>query len=319
MNSSWNTEALWARLEPLLPGLSVEVMAHCPSTNTALLDRARLAASTEDAAQADGIAQVRRSRESAAFGRRAADVQPCLLVAEHQTHGRGRMGRTWVSSKGDSLTFSLALPMAPGDWSGLSLAVGVAIADALEPGFSQGAPRLGLKWPNDIWMLDGTGSGAIVPLTRPGRKLGGILIETCAVKTGRLVVVGVGLNIRPAPRAERFAQEHASLQEIDPQASAATVLSRIAMPLVQTLLEFNRSGFEPFAARFAARDLLCGRKVQTTHPDALEGVAQGVSASGALRVHTASGLREVVSGEVSVHLPPSVPPVAACAAGEGPC
>ena len=66
-------------------------------------------------------------------GRRSMDTQPCLLVAEQQLRGRGRVGRSWQSRAGASLTFSLALPLSPVDWSGRSLAVGVALAGALEP------------------------------------------------------------------------------------------------------------------------------------------------------------------------------------------
>jgi BirA family biotin operon repressor/biotin-[acetyl-CoA-carboxylase] ligase len=90
-------------------------------------------------------------------------------VAEHQTRGRGRLGRGWGRSAGASLTFSLSLPLAPRDWSGLSLAVGVALADALEPPLDGAVPRIGLKWPNDLWLDRRPGSG---------RKLGGVLIET---------------------------------------------------------------------------------------------------------------------------------------------
>ncbi|HJV95795.1 MAG TPA: biotin--[acetyl-CoA-carboxylase] ligase, partial [Albitalea sp.] len=119
----WGAEALWEELAPQLPGLSVEVVARIASTNSALLERARIVVPPSD----DGdLAQVRPSVESAAFGRRAADLQPCLLVAEHQTHGRGRQGRVWQAAPGASLTFSLGLPLSPKDWSGLSLAVGVA-------------------------------------------------------------------------------------------------------------------------------------------------------------------------------------------------
>ena len=82
----WDAETLWEQLVPLLPGLSVEVVRSTPSTNTALLARARVSPDVEVAGRE---AQVRRSVESAAFGRRAIDVAPCLLIAEHQTSGRG--------------------------------------------------------------------------------------------------------------------------------------------------------------------------------------------------------------------------------------
>ena len=93
----WGAEALWEQLSPQLPGLSVEVVARIASTNTALLERARIALPLDDTGEP---VQVRQSVESQAFGRRAADLQPCLLVAEHQTHGRGRLGRIWQASPG---------------------------------------------------------------------------------------------------------------------------------------------------------------------------------------------------------------------------
>ena len=86
----WGAEALWEQLTPQLPGLSVEVVARISSTNSALLERARIVTPPSEEGH---VAQVRRSVESTAFGRRTADLQPCLLVAEHQTHGRGRQGR----------------------------------------------------------------------------------------------------------------------------------------------------------------------------------------------------------------------------------
>jgi BirA family biotin operon repressor/biotin-[acetyl-CoA-carboxylase] ligase len=302
----WGAETLWLQLEPLLPGLSVEVVARSTSTNTALLERARVR--VEPAT--DELVQVRRSVESAAFGRRAADVQPCLLVAEHQTGGRGRMGRVWQSSTGASLTFSLSLPMNPADWSGLSLAVGVALAEALDPQHGTGAPHIGLKWPNDLWLMDAPlESDSEAPARR---KLGGILIETVMAGSTRLAVVGVGLNVLPQP-TDDVSSGYACLQELDAAATAPGVLARVAAPLVKALLEFDAHGFAPFAERFAARDLLRGRAITTTQSNLPGGVARGVSPTGTLLVQTDDGLREVSSGEVSVRLKRS-----ATAADEGP-
>ena len=302
----WGAETLWLQLEPLLPGLSVEVVARSTSTNTALLERARVR--VEPAT--DELVQVRRSVESAAFGRRAADVQPCLLVAEHQTGGRGRMGRVWQSSTGASLTFSLSLPMNPADWSGLSLAVGVALAEALDPQHGTGAPHIGLKWPNDLWLMDAPlESDSEAPARR---KLGGVLIETVMAGSTRLAVVGVGLNVLPQP-TDDVSSGYACLQELDAAATAPGVLARVAAPLVKALLEFDAHGFAPFAERFAARDLLHGRAITTTQSNLPGGVARGVSPTGTLLVQTDDGLREVSSGEVSVRLKRS-----AMAADEGP-
>lgn len=270
---SWGAQALWQQLSPLLPGIAVEVLARTESTNTALLQRARQHS-----------------------GRRDDDQLPCLLVAEQQTRGRGRNGKSWQSAPGLSLTFSLSLPMQVADWSGLSLAIGVALAQALEPaggagaGVDVGAPRLMLKWPNDLWLRGGPGEG---------RKLGGILVETLAVPGGRCVVVGVGLNVLPQS-LEGLATGFACLHELDATLTAPQVLARVALPLVQALQRFEREGFAPFAEAFAQRDLLRGCAVDTTAPDVPEGIADGVDLDGALRVVAAGRVHRVVAGEVSV-------------------
>jgi BirA family biotin operon repressor/biotin-[acetyl-CoA-carboxylase] ligase len=287
----WGAEALWSQLEPLLPGLSVEIVRSTASTNTALLERARASGHHRESDAID-VAQVRRSVEGAAFGRRAIDVQPCLLVAEHQSDGRGRQGRSWQSRAGASLTFSLSVPLAPADWSGLSLVVGMALAEALDPTSAPKPQRIGLKWPNDLWLRDTDGVGV-------GRKLGGILIETVAVGPQRLAVIGIGLNVG-AFETHDASSGFATLQEIDPGTSAPTVLARVALPLVQALKRFEAEGFGAFAEGYAARDLLRDRPVRTTQ--AIEGIAQGVSAQGALRVLTPAGLELITSGEVSVRL-----------------
>jgi BirA family biotin operon repressor/biotin-[acetyl-CoA-carboxylase] ligase len=287
----WGAEALWQQLVPLLPGLSVEVVHTIRSTNTALLERAR---AVPDTSPGNDEVIVRRSVESGAFGRRAIDLQPCLLVAEQQTAGRGRQGRVWLSSPGASLTFSLALPLTLADWSGLSLVVGVAIAEALD-GAAGSAPRIGLKWPNDLWLL-GDPSAT--------RKLGGILIETVAAGAQRLAIIGIGLNVQRFEPAE-VNTGFAPLGELDTGATAPAVLARIALPLVQALQQFEREGFAPFAERFAARDVLRGRAISTTLAEVPHGIARGVSAQGALLVETDAGIVPVSSGEVSVRLSPA--------------
>lgn len=292
----WGAEALWQQLLPLLPGLSVEVVERTSSTNTALLERARVLSRPDPD---DTNVLVQRSVESAAFGRRAADVQPCLLVAENQTGGRGRQGRVWQSARGASLTFSISLPLARPDWSGLSLAVGVALAEALDPldPSTPGAtPRIGLKWPNDLWLMDD-----FTPGRRSGRKLGGVLIETVAAGPHRLAVIGIGLNVLPLAGVES-GSGYASLSELDPAATPPAALACVALPLARALRAFDADGFAPFVARFAARDLLAGQPVRTTQRNAAEGIAVGVTDFGALEVDTDAGRLEVTSGEVSVRL-----------------
>ena len=211
---------------------------------------------------------------------RAGRLEPVLLVAETQTAGRGRLGRDWHSGAaahtGASLTFSLGLPLQMSDWSGLSLAVGVSVVQSLHP-------DLQLKWPNDVWLRD--------------RKLAGILIETASIGPTRYAVIGVGVNIA-SREAAGLATPPAWLQELLPDIDAPRALLRLAAPLVQAVKRFEAEGFAAFQAAFQARDALAGRTV--TLSDGTAGLAQGVSRSGALLVHTSAGTREISSSEVSV-------------------
>ena len=240
------------------------------------------------------------ARGSTPFGRRTADVQPCLLVAEQQSRGRGRLGRSWVSSSIASLTFSLSLPLQPVDWSGLSLAVGLALADALDPPRAGAAPRIVLKWPNDLWLVDDR------PGADLGRKLGGVLIETVSVGQHRMCVVGVGLNVLPQPvdetgallSATPLAHGYGSLSEIEPAIDPPSALARVALPLVQALLAFQAGGFAPLAAAYARRDVLRGQPVTTTLAEVPDGVAEGVDERGALRVRRGA-VHHLISGEVT--------------------
>ncbi|MFM1908081.1 MAG: putative bifunctional protein (BirA) : transcriptional regulator (Biotin operon repressor), BirA [Pseudomonadota bacterium] len=243
----WDAETLWEQVQPLLPGFTVEVLPQIDSTNTELMRRAR-----------------------------AGQLEPTLLIAEHQTAGRGRLGREWFSEPAGALSFSLGLPLSPHDWSGLSLAVGVSLARSLHP-------DLRLKWPNDLWLHE--------------RKLGGILIETASFAGVRFVVIGVGINVAPRP-ADGLSTPPACLQELMPDMDAAGALHRLALPLVQALQRFEAEGFAPFVAPFQALDALAGREVRLS--DGTTGHARGVDGSGALQVLTSQGLQKITSAEFSV-------------------
>ena len=268
----WPAEAVWEAVAPLLPGFTVEVLPSIDSTNTELMRRAR-----------------------------AGQTEPTLLVAEQQTAGRGRLGRVWQSDVGASLMLSLGLPMAPRDWSGLSLAVGVSVAESLQPTLPPlepgQPPRIGLKWPNDLWL-----SG--------DRKLGGILVETASFvapqaaqpatthgTAARYVVVGIGINVLPRS-GEGMSMPPGSLQDVEPGLDAPAALLRIVPPLVAMLQGFEACGFAPVQPRFTARDVLQGRPV--TLSDGQTGTAHGVGEDGALLVHTAQGMQAVTSAEISV-------------------
>jgi BirA family biotin operon repressor/biotin-[acetyl-CoA-carboxylase] ligase len=285
-HTNWGAESLWQALVPLLPGLSIEVVERLASTNSELTDRLRNASRV----QAD-----RR-------GGRQGDLSPQLLVATHQTAGRGRLGRAWHSTPGVSLTFSLALPLQRGDWSGLSLAVGLAVAEALDPH----GRRVGLKWPNDLILCDhpgepAQGEAADGKTSRLGRKLGGILIESVAVGSQRAAVIGIGINVGRQLAVEAD-YGTAALAEIRPQATPQETLARLGVPLVEALLAFDRDGFAPLQEAYARRDVLRGQRVRTTDAETSDGVAAGVDADGALKIAAGGQVRRVVSGEVSVRL-----------------
>lgn len=273
-HQNWGAEALWQDLEPLLPGLSIEVLARVESTNATLIERVR---------RDEGVPPAGARAGDRPYGRRQRDLHPCLLIAEHQTHGRGRQGRSWHSTAGASLTFSLSLPLEVSDWSGLSLVVGAAIAEALDPD----GTRLGLKWPNDLWLDD--------------RKLGGILIETVPAGSSRMAVVGVGLNVsdRAKVAESQLNTGFACLQELLPDITPPQALARLAPVLVKALAAFPADGFGAWRERFARRDLLQGKAITA---GALEGTAAGVTERGELLIDTAQGRQVVSGGEVSVRL-----------------
>ena len=279
MPLDWQAQTLSQSLVAILPGLTVEVLAEAGSTNSVLLERAR-----------------------------QGDTRPCLLVAEHQSAGRGRLGRVWQSAPGSSLTFSLGLRLAPADWSGLSLAVGLALAEALEPD-DLTPKRVALKWPNDLLLRDDRGP----------RKACGILVETVSTgaayavsngaPAGRYAVVGVGLNILPQAVSRSAAETglgsgYGCLYELNPAIDAPTALAQVGPPLLRALLAFERDGFAPLRQRFAARDLLLHQAVRTSQPgltDAgIEGIADGVDERGVLWLKADGRRVAVTSGEVSV-------------------
>jgi BirA family biotin operon repressor/biotin-[acetyl-CoA-carboxylase] ligase len=292
-------ERIWLASHETCPALDIEVRPEIDSTNTALMAR----------------------------GRRG-DTSPALLTAVHQTAGRGRQGRVWTAEPGATLTFSLGLPLrldaVPGGGSALSLAVGLAVAQALDHGLSAWSQSthtttaplspIGLKWPNDLYL--------------GRRKLGGILIEATPAPNldanQRWVVIGIGLNVRSAPPgAASLLEALNGLSEPDAANEQAApgigeVWSWLAPSLIDATRAFEAQGFAPLQAAYAQRDVLRGHPVSLwTSPGALPppassaslpespspdqtGEAQGVDAQGALLVQTAQGLRHWTTGEVSV-------------------
>lgn len=217
-----------------------------------------------------------------------------VRVAYRQTAGRGRQGRPWQGQAG--LTFSVAMPLAltPARLSGLSLAVGLAVAEALEQCDAALGARIGLKWPNDL-QID-------------GRKLAGILIESVPAGPQRLwAVIGIGLNlVRDARMEAALGRALAGVAEamtpFDAQRDPTRILGAVLERLACMRTRFVADGFAPMAQAWSARDAYRDEPVRLLHDGAVlaEGVARGVDAEGHLLLETAAGLERIASGEVSL-------------------
>lgn len=212
-----------------------------------------------------------------------------LCLAECQTAGRGRRGKPWVSPFGCQLIISLYWRLEQGMAAvmGLSLAVGVAVVDALE---SLGYHGVQLKWPNDIYY--------------EGRKLAGILVEMSG-SAGSLchLVVGVGINLAmPDREAEKIDQAWAELRELsrDPVDRNQLAVS-VGRSLQETMLRFERDGLAPFVERWNQLDSFSGRPVKLLMGEReVFGIARGIDDRGALRLETEQGMALFVGGEVSL-------------------
>lgn len=217
-----------------------------------------------------------------------------VLAAEMQTGGRGRRGRTWHSRLGGGLTFSVLWrfqrPLTA--LSGLSLAVGLALARALA---MHGGRDVRLKWPNDVLL--------------EGGKAAGILIETQGdVLNGATAVIGIGVNVRDSRELrEQVDQAMAALMPgMDGELARGRVLLDILSAMDDILSRFDVEGFAPFREEWQDRMAWRGEEVSVeyTNQTRLIGVLAGVDPSGLLLLRTPEGLMPVHSGEVSLRRRP---------------
>jgi len=265
-----DAKAVAARLETLragddaAPRLAIEVVDQVDSTSTELLRRVQ-----------------RR------------DIHGVVLAAEWQTAGRGRRGRSWTAVAGGSLTFSLGwqFEQGAGFLAGLSLAVGVAVARALE---AEGFSGIALKWPND--------------LVHRHLKVGGILIEMNGDALGpSTAVIGVGLNVRlPVEVRKNIEAPVTDLATVAgkkaPPIDRNRLLARLLAELAADLDQYAREGFAPFAAEWQHRHAYQGKLVRLLLPDGavVTGKVAGVDASGALVLADGPRRTRFLSGEISM-------------------
>jgi len=216
-----------------------------------------------------------------------------VLLAEYQTAGRGRRGRTWLAPPGGAICLSLSWTFreVPPDLGALGLVIGVCALRALT---SLDVRNLGLKWPNDLLIDE--------------RKLGGVLIDLRAESAGpAYVVIGIGLNVALGDEVLRKIAQ-AGLPAVDLASSAGTPASRNAVAAgligecVRGLLEFERTGLKPFSEEWRRADALRGRpvEVRTAEGTSTRGYARGIDVHGALMLETPAGVKRFISGDVSV-------------------
>jgi len=219
-----------------------------------------------------------------------SDNDPHLCVAEHQTAGRGRRGRSWASPFGQSLYLSLSWRFDhPADALGaLPLAIGCVCCQTLS---ALGAQGIALKWPND--------------LVTPGGKLGGLLIEARGEMGGSFrVVIGLGLNLYPHPGLEGLGQPAVALKDVvqgTPLPSRSALCTQLANALAEGCSRFNADGITPFRTVFDGYDVLRDCPVVVHDASQWTGVARGVDRNGALQVEDETGcMRLVHAGDVTV-------------------
>jgi BirA family biotin operon repressor/biotin-[acetyl-CoA-carboxylase] ligase len=207
------------------------------------------------------------------------------IIADGQTAGRGRLGRTWISPRGAGLYVSIVLRPNPASAALLTLGAGVAIADGIRDATGL-APAL--KWPNDVWV--------------GRRKLGGILAETGSSARGlEHVVLGFGINVSKAAYPPEVAPRATSLEEelgrrVDRGVLLAECLCAVAARYQQ--LGMGKGPAVLTAWRASAQPLMRQPVEWDQHGRPCQGIAEDVDETGALLVATATGLERIVAGEV---------------------
>jgi BirA family transcriptional regulator, biotin operon repressor / biotin---[acetyl-CoA-carboxylase] ligase len=222
------------------------------------------------------------------------DIAGAVLLAEHQTAGRGRHGRGWSASPRAQITMSVAVSVVDvpvTGWGWLPLATGVAVVDAVTPLLPGTGVRVGLKWPNDVLAGSGDTTG----------KLAGILAEVARP----VVVIGLGLNVTQAP------------DEVDGPGATSLLDLGVAAPdrdrlVVAVLRELGgrivawqaaRGADWQLAADYRARSLTIGTRVRAQLPGGKDivGTASGIDDHGRLCLETGTETVVVSAGDV-VHL-----------------
>lgn len=217
------------------------------------------------------------------------DLHRNIVLAEHQHGGKGRRGRTWISpfARGLYLSLGWRFDMAPESLNALSLASGVALAQALS---GLGMPGVSLKWPNDL-VLD-------------GKKLGGILLEARSETAASCdVVIGIGLNIRLDKEIKSgIDQPVADLADHYRELPSRNRLAgRIISGQISMLERVAAGRLGEYVVEWKNLDCLSGRQAELHMPGrVVRGHVKGVDDNGLLLLETCGSIRKFSSGELRV-------------------
>ncbi|OKP00704.1 bifunctional biotin--[acetyl-CoA-carboxylase] ligase/biotin operon repressor BirA [Xenorhabdus eapokensis] len=209
-------------------------------------------------------------------------------VAEYQYAGRGRRGRKWISAFGRNLYLSMywRLEQGPAAAIGLSLVVGIIIAEVLN---CQGADRVKVKWPNDLYLDD--------------KKLAGILVELTG-KTGDAahVVIGIGINISMnSDQQKSINQNWTNLQQSGTIIERNKLVAEIIVELKKALIQFENEGLASFTPRWFELDNFINRPVKLIIGDQeVHGIARGIDQQGALLLDINGVVTPYIGGEISL-------------------
>lgn len=238
----------------------IDVLLECPSTNQFLLDRIE-----------------------------NKKLENYLVLAESQTHGRGRRGREWVSPFASNIYMSLlwTLNISIAEMSGLSLVVAISVAKAIQ---SFGINNVMLKWPNDIYV--------------DNKKISGVLLELRGEANSPCnAVIGMGVNVNmPKLMGDRINQQWSDMESIlKKNINRNHVIAQILNELIPRLEKFSEYGFSEFIDEWNSFDLLAEQKIKIEgNMNLSEGIAHGVDKQGALLVEHNGKIQSLYSGEVSV-------------------
>lgn len=206
------------------------------------------------------------------------------FVADEQTQGRGRLGRTWYSPPGQNLYASFVVrPAFEASRAPLiTLAAGLAVVDAIAE--TTGDRGLGLKWPNDVWLF--------------GRKVAGILCEAqLGDGDAGWIVVGIGINVHGSSFPDELRARATSLSLAGADVDRTTLFVALCAGLSRRIDQL-RSGEAAIVADVAARDALLGRAITI---DGTAATALGIAPNGSLRVRRSDGVETTcTAGEVAL-------------------